>query len=95
MVSYPAAAGGRFDRDYYLATHMPLVERMLRPHGLERARAWFPDDADAPSVAVALLEFRDAATRDAALASPDVGPVFADVANFTDIAPVAQRLTTA
>jgi hypothetical protein len=26
FVTYPAADGATFDRDYYVATHLPLVE---------------------------------------------------------------------
>lgn len=94
LVSYPASADARFDRDYYLVTHMPLVERVFGPHGLTGATAWFPDDDEPASLAVALLAFPDAATRDAALGSPDAAEAFGDIPNFTDIQPVAQRLST-
>ncbi|URW76337.1 EthD family reductase [Sphingomonas donggukensis] len=88
LVTYPATAGARFDHDYYRETHLPLVESALRPHGLTSAVALRPE-AEAPHLAVAILTFADAATRDAALGSPEAGPVFADIANFTDVAPVA------
>lgn len=93
MVSYPAADGATFDRDYYLSTHMPLVKEKWGPLGLADAVALFPDD-DAPSaVAVAVLTFTDGAARDAAMGAPVAAEVFGDVANFTSIAPVAQRLS--
>lgn len=95
LVSYPATDGARFDRDYYTATHLPLVREKWGPHGLTDAMGLWPDD-DAPAhVAVALLTFRDAAARDAALASAEAAAVFGDVGNFTDIQPAAQRLTVA
>ncbi|MCU6454566.1 EthD family reductase [Sphingomonas sp. A2-49] len=95
LVSYPVTAGARFDRDYYVATHLPLVRDRWGPHGLIDATGMWPDD-DAPAhVAVALLTFRDADARDAALASAEAAAVFGDLPNFTDIAPVAQRLTPA
>ncbi|UVO49284.1 EthD family reductase [Sphingomonas sp. SUN019] len=88
MVTYPASAGARFDHDYYRDTHLPLVQDALSPLGLTSAVALRPG-ADAPHLAVAILNFADAATRDAALGAPEAGPVFADIANFTDAAPVA------
>ncbi|WP_298091145.1 EthD family reductase [uncultured Sphingomonas sp.] len=95
LVSYPATDGARFDRDYYIATHLPLVREKWGTHGLTDAIGMWPDD-DAPAhVAVALLTFRDAGARDAALASAEAGAVFGDVANFTDIQPSAQLLTVA
>lgn len=95
LVSYPATAGARFDRDYYIATHLPLVRDQWGPHGLIDAIGFWPDgDASAP-VAVALLAFQDAAARDAALASAEAATVFGDLPNFTDIEPSAQRLTLA
>lgn len=95
LVSYPADPGARFDRDYYLGTHMPLVQDALGPLGLIHAIALFPDDADQALLAAALLTFRDAAARDAALASPAAAPVFADIPNFTNVQPAAARMSVA
>lgn len=95
IVSYPVTDGAKFDWDYYTGTHMPLVREAFGPLGLTEAIALTPDD-DAPvSVAVAVLTFRDAAARDAALGSPSAAGVFGDVPNFTDLTPVAQRMTVA
>lgn len=93
IVSYPASEGARFDRDYYLGTHMPLVERVFGPHGLMGATAYFSDDPDGPSLAVATLTFRDGDARDAALGHSDAAQAFDDIANFTNVRPVAQRLS--
>lgn len=95
MVSYPARAGARFDRDYYVDTHLPLVRRVFGPHGLTGAEAFFPDDEGGAALAVALLRFRDAAARDAALGHPDAAEAFGDVPNFTDAEPAAARVTAA
>lgn len=95
MVSYPAADGARFDREYYVAAHLPLVKRVLTPHGLVAAEAYFPDDEASPTLAVAVLRFRDAAARDSALGHPDAGEAFADIPNFTDAQPTAARMSAA
>lgn len=94
IVTYPATPGATFDRDYYTATHMPLVKAKWGPLGLTDAVALFPDDVDPAAVAVAVLTFTDGATRDAAMSAPVAAEVFGDVANFTTIAPAAQRLTS-
>jgi uncharacterized protein (TIGR02118 family) len=87
LVTYPLVAGARFDADYYVATHIPLVREKWTAHGLVEAMALLPDQ-DAPAfAAVALLAFRDRAAIDAALASAEAGDVFGDLPNFTDIAP--------
>jgi len=93
LVSYPAAPGARFNRDYYSTTHLPLVERVFGPHGLTSVHAYFPDDEGGATLAMAVLRFRDASARDAALGHPDAGEAFGDVPNFTDVQPVASRMT--
>ncbi|HEX8446818.1 MAG TPA: EthD family reductase [Sphingomonas sp.] len=90
MVLYPTNAGTRFDADYYVGTHMPLVRDAWTQHGLVSAEALLPDQPDPAFAAVAMLTFRDASARDAALAGPEAAAVFADVPRFTDISPVAQ-----
>jgi len=91
FVTYPREAGTRFDRDYYVATHLPLVERAWGAFGLIDARAYFPAEPSASEAAVAVLRFEDDAAIGAALASPETPGVLADLANFTDIAPVLSR----
>lgn len=95
MVSYPAHAGARFDRGYYVATHLPLVERVFAPHGLTGVHAFFPDDEGGATLATAVLHFRDATARDAALGHADAGEAFGDIPNFTDAQPLATRVTAA
>ncbi|MDH7637399.1 EthD family reductase [Sphingomonas oryzagri] len=93
FVTYPAGGGSRFDRDYYVATHLPLVEKAWGPSGLRSARAYFPASEGSDPVAVAVLTFAEEAAIGAALASDATAGVLADLANFTDIAPVIQRGT--
>jgi uncharacterized protein (TIGR02118 family) len=91
FVTYAATAGSRFDRDYYVATHLPLVEREWGSLGLQTAQAYFPAKAGTAHVAVAVLTFADDAAIAAALASPAAQTVMGDVPNFTDIGPQIQR----
>lgn len=90
VVSYPAEAGNRFDADYYLATHMPLVEKHWAPRGMTGARPLIGGAGPAGRLAaMVLIDFAPGTAIDALLADPASAPVFADVANFTDIAPAA------
>lgn len=95
FVTYPATPGAKFDRDYYVATHIPLVKEKWTRHGLTEANAMFPDAPDADILGSALLLFRDAGARDAALGSPEAAEVFGDVPNFTDLQPAAMPMTVA
>ena len=89
VVTYPPKDGARFDADYYVATHMPLVRDKWTQYGLVSATALMPDGPNPAFLAVALLEFANAAARERCLGSPEAADVFGDVPNFTDIAPVA------
>ncbi len=90
FVTYPAAEGARFDRDYYTATHLPLVEEKWGAYGLISARAFFPAGKADP-VAVAILAFDDAQAIDTALQSEETAAVLGDLPNFTDIRPTLMR----
>lgn len=91
VVSYPMQAGARFDADYYRETHIPLVEKNWGPSGLVGAEILWPADAEQPNAAMVVLRFRDAAAIDAAMAAAGTAEVMADIAHFTDIAPVIYR----
>lgn len=91
VVTYPAVDGGRFDGNYYVSTHMPLVEEKWRPLGLTGARALLPVGDSPAYAAIAVIDFRDGAAIDRALGSPEAAEIFGDIANFTDLEPVAQR----
>ena len=86
-VSYPGDADVRFDRDYYVQHHLPLVKACWGPLGLESCAAFWPADAAAGTVAICECRFRDEASLRAALASPETPRVMADVPRFTDAKP--------
>ncbi|WP_375287270.1 EthD family reductase [Sphingomonas sp.] len=95
MVTYPADAGATFDRDYYAATHLPLVRETFGRYGLVAATGYFPESEGTPHLAVAVLSFRDADARAAALGSTDAATVFGDVSNFTNTLPTPTALAVA
>ena len=86
-VTYPGDAGTRFDRDYYVAHHLPLVMECWGKLGLESCAAFWPAEAGAGTIAIAQCRFLDEASMRAALASPETPRVMADVARFTDAKP--------
>lgn len=88
QVIYPIAEGTRFDYEYYLSTHMPLVAEHMGPH-IERTLVTkgVSGGPDTPPAyyAVATMVFADKAAMGAALRAS--GPVMKDVVNFTDVQP--------
>ena len=86
-VTYPGDASTRFDRDYYVRHHVPLVMACWGPLGLESCAAFWPADAGAGTIAIAVCRFHDEASMRAALASPETPRVMSDVAHFTDATP--------
>ena len=90
-VTYAGDAATRFDREYYVRHHLPLVAACWTPLGLQSCAAFWPADDGAGTIAIAECRFRDEAALRAALASPETPRVMADVARFTDAQP-AQSL---
>ena len=92
-VMYPNQPGARFDHDYYRERHMPLVQRLMG----SRCRYYTVDKglsgggADAPAVYVALCHiFCDSVEDFEAGFGPHAEEILADIANYTDLAPVIQ-----
>jgi uncharacterized protein (TIGR02118 family) len=84
-VTYPSGEGSTFDHDYYKATHVPLVNSVWKPLSSEIDRG-----LQGPSVGAVHFTFPDMAAFEAAMADPGTANVMADVANYTNIAPVIQ-----
>ena len=90
-VMYPAT-GKKFDLDYYLNKHVPMVQRLWGPLGLKGAQVL--RGTGAPSGAatyqlMALLDFGSLAQFQEA-AKQHGKEVMGDIANFTDVQPVVQ-----
>ncbi|HTJ25347.1 MAG TPA: EthD family reductase [Candidatus Limnocylindria bacterium] len=85
IAMYPTSAP--FDRTYYFATHMPLVEAKWKQHGLKKSEVQTvvgTGGAGGPSPyhVVTLLYFEDMAALQNAVASPEGAAVVGDIKNF-------------
>ncbi|WP_165361350.1 EthD family reductase [Lichenibacterium ramalinae] len=87
-VLYPNTPGARFDMDYYLAHHMPMVMQRFGAHGMTgwRVVRFEGKPEQTPHGVMATLDFGSTEGIAAALAA-EGGPVLADVPNFTDLRP--------
>ncbi|WP_269713914.1 EthD family reductase [Caulobacter sp. NIBR2454] len=93
-VLYPATPGAKFDADYYASVHMPLVREAFAATGYVSDQVLYgqpgPDGAPAPFVAMVHVTFESPEAMQASLNGPRGAEVTADVANYTDIAPIIQ-----
>ena len=92
-VLYPNSASCKFDMDYYLARHMPMVQQKLGPAckrvAVEEGIAGGAPGAPATYVAMGHLYFETADAFQSAFA-PHAQAIMADIANYTDIQPIIQ-----
>ncbi|WP_323003549.1 EthD family reductase [Denitromonas sp.] len=92
-VMYPNTPGARFDHDYYRDTHMPMVKARLgtacRYYTVDKGLA-----GDAPGEAPTYVGmchiFCDSVEAFQAAFGPHAEEIMADIANYTDLAPVLQ-----
>lgn len=84
-VTYPSGEGTTFDHEYYSASHVPLCVSTWSPLKSEVDKG-----IDGPNVAAVHLYFDSMDAFHAALGAPGTAAVMADVANYTNIAPVMQ-----
>lgn len=94
IVSYPSQAGSRFDLDYYLKKHIPLVVEKLSPHGLISATVEQGIGGGAPGSPAkyqiqAYLNFPTMEATQAGMSAEAPG-LIADIPNFTDVRPDMQ-----
>ena len=86
-VTYPGDANTRFDRSYYVSTHLPLVLESWRKYGLETVAAFFPEGSGAGTIAICVCSFRgEQGIRDS-FAGPEAREVMAYIPNFSDALP--------
>jgi len=95
LVMYPNQEGAKFNVDYYLETHMPLVEKQLKPHGLVSWEVLHglsgTAGTAAPYLCVGMMRFKTPEGYDKGVQA--VGELLrGDIPNFTNVRPV--RLLT-
>ena len=91
-VLYPNDDDTKFDLDYYLKTHMPLVANKWKQYGLT---GWDVIEHDStlggakPAYKIeATLHWSSKDAAEKATTGPEAGEIFGDVPNFTNKQPV-------
>jgi uncharacterized protein (TIGR02118 family) len=83
--------GVRFDEAYYVAKHLPLVASVCGAYGLKSvkvAKFWATPDGSKPAYQVMFSAYFDKAEDiEKLLASPRIGEVLGDIANYYDGTP--------
>ena len=87
FVTYAGDATTRFDRQYYVEKHLPLVTSAWGPLGMQSIAAFFPAGTGEGTIAVCVCQFRDGEAISAALKAPETRAVMEDVPHFTDAKP--------
>lgn len=90
-VYYHGTPETRFDRDYYTNYHLPLCMEAWQQYGLLSCRAFYPSIDEEGTIAICESVYRDEAAAEAALNSPELAKVMADVACYTDATPMRVR----
>jgi uncharacterized protein (TIGR02118 family) len=92
-VLYPNGPGSKFDLDYYLRVHIPMVQRRLgaplKRVAVERGLAGGAPGAPPPYLALAHLHFESVEAFQGAFA-PHAEAIMGDVPNCTNTTPVIQ-----
>ncbi|WP_407280884.1 EthD family reductase [Aromatoleum evansii] len=95
-VMYPRRDGARFDIDYYVGKHLPLVWRLLGPDlkrvEVDQGLAGGGPEAPPIYIAMALLHF-DSVDAFLAAFGPHAAEILGDIPNYTDISPAIQVST--
>lgn len=84
-VSYPSSDTSTFDHDYCLAKHIPLLNSTWNPVATSVDKG-----VNRPNGAAVHCTFETMDQFNAAMGDAGTGAVIADVANYTNIAPVIQ-----
>jgi uncharacterized protein (TIGR02118 family) len=92
-VLYPNEAGSRFDMDYYLGSHIPMVQRLLgsalKGVVVERGLGGPAPGSPAPYSTVCHLRFASLEEFQTAF-GPHAATIQNDIANYSSVTPVIQ-----
>ncbi|KAM0331390.1 hypothetical protein ACHAQA_003063 [Verticillium albo-atrum] len=87
-VLFPNEADAKYDIDYYVNKHMPLIQSLWGPYGVQSWSATkFGNgvDGSAPKYAFgSTVTWENGDQVKAAFAGPEVGRIMGDVANFSN-----------
>ncbi|PYH89963.1 hypothetical protein BO71DRAFT_402635 [Aspergillus ellipticus CBS 707.79] len=83
QVTYPPAAAPSFDMDYYLNSHIPLVQKRWSAHGLQSWSVFTGTEGSGYHVQATLI-WKDLASFESA---PHREEVMGDIKNFTEVLP--------
>ncbi|KAH7408095.1 hypothetical protein DE146DRAFT_645252 [Phaeosphaeria sp. MPI-PUGE-AT-0046c] len=87
IVAYPRVDGSTFNKEYYLSTHMPLVEKIWKKHGL-KSYAVTELNADGPYTYMVVMDFESLEGWGAAATDPNTKEIMQDLDNFSNQHPV-------
>ncbi|BDC50340.1 hypothetical protein F183_A26560 [Bryobacterales bacterium F-183] len=93
LVLYSSSAT-RFDMDYYLSKHIPMVEELWKPHGLigvsvSRGISGLMPGTQATYVVAGMLTFESQEALGKCISNGG-GQILGDIPNFTDVQPDVQ-----
>jgi len=92
-VMYPNKQGARFDHNYYRDTHMPLVKKLMgntcKFYTVDKGLAGGAPGEAATYVAMCHI-YCDSVESFQTGFGPHAKEIMADVANYTDLAPIIQ-----
>ena len=93
-VMYPNDPAKKFDLDYYLNAHSPMVQRLLEPRGLVRSeieKGLSGTDPNSPPVYTVVNHLYFNTTEEVHAAFTTHGTeIMGDIKNYTDIEPLIQ-----
>jgi len=87
FVTYRGTATDRFDREYFVHTHLPLEPPIGEPLGMLSIEAFFPASAARDIIAISLIAFRDEQAERDLFASPTFAELVKDLPNYTNLLP--------
>lgn len=92
-VLYPNGTGIKFDIDYYVSRHMPLVQKLVGPSlkgmAVEHGKSGIMPGSPAPFVAAGHLLF-DSVEAFQSSFGPHAPEIIADIPNYTNSDPTIQ-----
>lgn len=87
LVTYRGTASDRFDREYFLNTHLPLAREIAEPLGMLSIEAFFPASAATNILAASVIVLRDEQAERDLFSSPRFSQLVDDLPNYTNLMP--------